>query len=427
MARFSLLLFATLLTLLPYGPVVAQMPFTVAVNDSSTIRPVKFSAVAGGALFGDAGSRDDLFIVGELSNGLLQASIYRLVSRQADFAIMPPKVTSRFQEQIEIPLRDVSFGDVVIADMDGNGENDIVYTGRILFDTLPTGNVYGEFTGIYHNFTAASEEATFVLSDSETNGLPALSHSRLAVADFDGDGDMDIVLAGDRDAGEAADLHLGVYLNGFTTAGRFEPSQTWETAVAPTTLAAGDYDGDGDQDFVVGGALADGSPVVRLYANAGDGTFSEQVGALPSLHFSAAAFGDIDGDGDDDILLSGAEFGPSLMSGVTRLYEYESGSLTPRTDLDLAGLFYGHVEFADLEGDGDPDLFVQGISDPAVITGQRLVVYRNDSGSLTMISDARSAVFGGAAWVDYDGNGRQEIILTGERDDQRRVIIYEFL
>lgn len=407
----------------PVGP--AADHYTVSVDLLSSIRPVKFGAVAAGSLFGGAGSRDDLFIIGQMANGLPQASIYSLASRGVDFVLVPPKVTSLFSEHVEISLRDVSFGDAVIADMDGNGENDIIFTGRTLFDILPTGNVHGEFTGIYYNFSSgASEEPTFVLD--ENTGIEHLYESRLDVADFNGDGAPDVVICGkrDRELQNETDVFGVVYLN--DGAGQFETSFGF-TGITPTTLAAGDYDGDGDQDFVVGGSLEDGSPVVRLYVNAGDGSFSEQVGALPDLYFPAADFGDVDGDGNDELLLTGGVLGPTIMRGVSTLYEYESGALTPRSDIDLPGLFYGQVEFGDMDDDGDLDFFIHGLTDPSESLGQRLHIYRNDGDGFTMRSDVRGTVFGGAAWVDYDGNGTREVVVAGEREDRRRIIIYELL
>lgn len=399
-----------LMLVIPVSDVPAQP--TVSVRDS-TIRGVKFSDVVAGDLLGSG--QNDLFILGELRDGVAVSSIYEFQNRTFDPVVQPPFVGASFDEQLDIPLLDFSYGAAALADLDGNGEQDIILSGRIQVDN----NTYGALSGVYFNFSAASETPTFEWRDAI--GLPWVGSSEVETADFDGDGVPDIAIGGAEPDGTVI---FGVYLNRLSTTGRFVRMPSQFPAILPTMLSAGDFDGDGDEDLIVGGRLGGEKHVVRLFENTEDGLVVRPT-SLPDLHFPGGEFADIDGDGDDDLLLTGGEYSPNILTGRSTLYISENGSFSP-SGTNFPGVFYGEVGFADFEGDGDLDLFIEGLTDPTDRTGTRLFIFRNGNGVFQQVADERSLVFGGAAWVDYDSNGRMDIIVTGENNDEHQVLIYEF-
>ena len=135
-------------------------------------------------------------------------------------------------------------------------------------------------------------------------------------------------------------------------------------AVQPELFVAGgafanawaDFDNDGDLDLFVGFG---GTPANRLYRN-DDGVFVDVAGAAglaDARATRAAAWGDMDRDGDPDLLVGFTPGGGSVL----RLYRNDAGRFAEITAAAGLGLEAGAVRppsGIDLHGDGDLDLFV---------------------------------------------------------------------
>ncbi len=128
-----------------------------------------------------------------------------------------------------------------------------------------------------------------------------------------------------------------------------------------------DADGDGWLDIYLcnGGPIGDGAgrvdPPCRFYRNAGDGTFedaTEAAGAPGPSHAMGAAVGDYDGDGRNDLFVTGWR--------DQRLYRNAGGGrfldVTERAGL-TSRLWSTSAAFADLDRDGDLDLYVANYLD----------------------------------------------------------------
>jgi len=137
----------------------------------------------------------------------------------------------------------------------------------------------------------------------------------------------------------------------------FEPVQP-ELFVAGGAFANAwaDFDNDGDLDLFVGFG---GTPANRLYRN-DDGVFVDVAGAAglaDARATRAAAWGDMDRDGDPDLVVGFTPGGGSVL----RLYRNDGGRFTEVTAAAGLGLEAGAVRqpsWIDLDGDGDLDLFV---------------------------------------------------------------------
>ncbi len=134
---------------------------------------------------------------------------------------------------------------------------------------------------------------------------------------------------------------------------------------------------------------------------------------FPALINSDYASADVDNDGDLDIVSSGLNYNNSNTT-ETKLYINDGcGSFTLNTSNSFTGVYDGSVEFADIDGDGDPDLLVTGRTTPNV-NNYVAILYENTglfSGNFTALSLNLNDIGGPAQFADFDGVNGVDIIL----------------
>jgi predicted nucleotidyltransferase len=233
-------------------------------------------------------------------------------------------------------------------------------------------------------------------------GLTGVRVSSAAWGDYDNDGDLDILLAGE-DAG--FNLIAKVYRN---TGGVFSDINAGLTGVYFGSVAWGDYDNDGDLDILLTGNVG-GTFVAKVYQNTGVG-FTELLSAgLAAVDQSSVAWGDYDNDGDLDILLTGRDSGSNP---VAKVYE-NTGSGFTEFSAGLAGVEFGSVAWGDYDNDGDLDIVLAGRG--AGFNNRIAKVYENTGSGFTEFSAGLTGVEqSSVAWGDYDNDGDLDVLLTGE-------------
>lgn len=192
-------------------------------------------------------------------------------------------------------------------------------------------------------------------------------------------------------------------------------------------LAVGDATGDGLDDLYVGGTAGEAG---KLFVQGKDGSFSESAGqpwaADPRHDDWGALFVDVNGDRRLDLYVSSGGYhqAPSSPLLQDRLYINQGSGRFVRDSAALPPVLAstGAVRAGDFNGDGRPDLFVAGRLTPrSWPMPTRSFLLRNDGGRFTDVTAqvapelaAATGMITDAAWIDFDGDGRQDLVTVGE-------------
>ncbi len=125
------------------------------------------------------------------------------------------------------------------------------------------------------------------------------------------------------------------------------------------SLAFADIDGDGDEDVLITGYNTTYQSTANLYLSNGDGSFS-LVPSTPfeGVRFSSIAFSDIDNDGDKDVLITGEN---AANVRVSNLYKNNgTGIFTLVLGTPFPGVRSSAIAFSDVDNDGDEDVLITG-------------------------------------------------------------------
>jgi uncharacterized protein (DUF2141 family) len=250
--------------------------------------------------------------------------------------------TSRFLSTLDYGAETVP----VVVDLDGDGDLDVLVGNKIEQDDTQNGKLYRLVNEGTPTAPAFREDG-----DLDVGGG---YHLVPAFGDLDGDGDVDAVVGTWSDA-------LRVYRNDATDGG-IELTLIDSTAIKLTrgrnaTPTLGDLDGDGDLDLIAGEA----SGSLNYWENTGSATraefvlVSDEFGDIDVGRRSLPVLRDHDGDGDLDLLVGSEGEGIRLWRNAgspTRPEFVDEGAL------DLPMVTFAAPAFADLDGDGDDDLLL---------------------------------------------------------------------
>jgi hypothetical protein len=295
----------------------------------------------------------------------------------------------------------VTYG-AVWGDFDGDGKLDALFT---------------EGTGLKLNKGNGAGVFSDISSSSGLTGLTGGSLWMASAADFDRDGDLDIVLAGGgstyaplqilrNSAGvytNVASTLLGsvysyeswnpawvdvnndglldlwvptvrtpswpcaLYINQGSTFALSSPGTTGLTAASAIASAWGDYDNDGFMDLFLIPFSADSAGVAKLYHNNGNGTFTNVASSMgldfPFADSRGVCWGDYDNDGKLDLLITRRDNQQQLWRNTGTTFVEVGGP----AGIAMSGRDSRSGMFVDFNNDGFLDVFLAGLNKPKAL------------------------------------------------------------
>jgi hypothetical protein len=247
------------------------------------------------------------------------------------------------------------------------------------------------------------------LLSPESASLVDVSTGSSNITDIDGDGRPDILLTGAdaTDPPRAATLYLG------DGQGEFTAANAGLAGVAGSASAVGDVNGDGNKDLLISGRNADDVPSTRLYLGDGEGTFTVADAGLADLELGSVSIADVNGDGSQDLLLTGRD---ASEVPQTKLYVGDGQGGFSEASAGLVDVWAGSASFADFDGDGATDLVIAGsdTSDAAVASWVTEVYLGDGQGGFTNAdADLPGIVGGSSEAADLNKDGSLDLVLTG--------------
>ncbi len=269
---------------------------------------------------------------------------------------------------------------------------------------LLIGQLTGKVNPLFHN----KGDGTFELVGPPQAGDVASSAGvsvSVSFADYDGDGQLDLFVA--NGALVQAEEDFLFHNEGNGRFAKVTSSALTGNVLHSTQGSWADFDNDGDLDLLV---THYGDAPNTLFRNDGDGNFTNvtEAAGLGDIGQSVgAAWGDFDNDGDLDLIITNYRFsGLNLQNFFYR--NQGNGTFTRITDGVIAtdtGHFLS-AAWIDYDNDGRLDLFIT--ADPSSAGNNRL--YHNEgNGTFIKVTEGRlvtdRANPTGCAWGDYDNDG----------------------
>ncbi len=250
--------------------------------------------------------------------------------------------------------------------------------------------------------------------------IPDLGTSFTAFGDIDNDGDLDMYISGEK-----PDTSLGGGLYIFD-GGNYTLSTTASLPLLSLGSANfGDIDNDGDVDLLLQGYDPSGIGFTDVYLNNGDGTFLALNAGFDPTFSGDATFVDINNDTYLDVAITGME---TVNWGyITKIFKNNGDNTFTELNISLPGMNFGRIKFADYDNDGFKDFALNGWG--GVDDSFYTKIFKNNGDETFTESgiELTQVWIGDMAWGDYNADGNIDLVVSGTGGDgtERSTTIYK--
>jgi len=197
-------------------------------------------------------------------------------------------------------------------------------------------------------------------ADGNTDIVTANPSGRFALVDADGDGTLDVLTVARSSAALTVHRNPG--------GGVFLVPPSYPVDPFDKAIAAGDVDGDGDDDIAVA------STEIEILLNGGDATFTTDARYPSSVQANDMELADLNGDGFADLIVASTELATAMNRG--------DGTFEPFQRWGIGSCGNGFIAVADLDGDGDLDIAMSEAPGCSTVPQFHIHLMRNDGTGL---------------------------------------------
>ena len=312
-------------------------------------------------------------------------------------------------------------GHISWVDYTNDGHLDLSLTGFQISDYFG-----GRGTGFYkwENGVYVQDLESEINLDMNNDGVPEFwvngGVNGHHWGDYDNDGDLDYVQAG---WDNYLQRHLDVFFNDNGVL-KLDTNQINLVPIYPGIVQWVNVNGDDYLDLVTIGSDENEELGLRVYLNNSNYVFSKGLtwdSNIYGVTAGSVAFADYNSDGRDDFVLTGLNRNNQLVTYILtnsiNRYEVKTGHV-------LEGVFFGKPSWGDYDSDGDLDLIITGQSsrDPSIGLGLdpiTIVYKQSGSGSFEIDNmltlDSVGVSF--SQWGDYDSDGDLDLFIAGQKSN----------
>jgi len=326
--------------------------------------------------------------------------------------------------------------EVTVQDIDDDGDSDLfVPAGFLVCDAIPLAGPCGALVWLENT------PSGWLTHEIVPNGYELFFH-HVEFVDIDNDGIRDAITVGERKPSFGASVAKVMWFKGTAGGDRFEKTPIMIGEGLGSIPSAVDLDGDGDLDLISAEFFHADAASFSWMENTGDPTkpftrhvIADDVG--PSIQLSLVP--NLYGDGvlraigsnhtntnDNASLPESAVYVfdvPAPVSiktaGPWPKVKISEGIVSDKSPMFAPMGAPGIFGVGDIDGDSDPDVLVSGDGDPRVLWLRQMGPGQFE----THVLESQLKQAGGMKVVDFDGDGKNELLVTGYEANSVRVYI----